>query len=324
MSGPLRLLLCLTLLAAALPLATAGAADGLASLTKELDTPLCSDGIGHTFLNPNTDGNTSGVTPAFLRDYAACGPLGIVSPMLLGECTDAVRLPEVSAADVWVVCHVMVANTGNKYSLTLDIDDFLLVSDTGIESPDPVVSRTADARYDLTGGPRTIAPGGVASGVLAFAVPAGNAGQDLVLDWKNDQLKLDDPSDQGARAIILGVREPMLAALLSVGKNATSVPATTNAKATQPPPSPDAPRSFSGTSDDVTQPITLTAGLHVVDASFRGDGNFAVIAHWGSGQDLLVNTIGGYSGRVALTLDAPASVVFEVKANGPWQIQVAP
>lgn len=93
------------------------------------------------------------------------------------------------------------------------------------------------------------------------------------------------------------------------------------------------------TSTPLPQPIILTGtGDSIVDidkwssvallkVTYTGGSNF-VVRNYGAGNDvidLLVNTIGAYSGSQLIDIyDNDQTVRFEVKASGPWEIQVLP
>lgn len=87
------------------------------------------------------------------------------------------------------------------------------------------------------------------------------------------------------------------------------------------------------------QPIILTGnGDSVVDinkwpsaalmkATYNGSGNFIVTNYGAAGNqiDLLINTIGSYAGQQMIDIfDDDDTVRFEIKASGPWEIQVLP
>lgn len=86
-------------------------------------------------------------------------------------------------------------------------------------------------------------------------------------------------------------------------------------------------QSHSGSGDDlVTLPAGAKAGL--VTATHEGSGHFAIVpldAANASIGDLLVNTIGSYNGTTAFGLGGIGdAVTLEVKADGPWTIELAP
>lgn len=105
-----------------------------------------------------------------------------------------------------------------------------------------------------------------------------------------------------------------------------------------PPPPTDTPRP-TVTFTPAPEPITLTgSGDSIVDiekwdsvalfkATYTGGSNFA-ITNYGAGNeyiDLLVNTIGSYSGSQLIDIyDNDHTVRFEIKASGPWEIQILP
>jgi hypothetical protein len=94
----------------------------------------------------------------------------------------------------------------------------------------------------------------------------------------------------------------------------------------KPKPAPLAPRIYTGTGDDVL-PITKpnSTAPAILQITYSGDDNFIV---QGAGDQLLVNTIGSYSG--AVLLDSPTSLSdtatrqLVINAGGPWTIKVLP
>lgn len=89
-----------------------------------------------------------------------------------------------------------------------------------------------------------------------------------------------------------------------------------------------APVVQSGTGDSV---IAIPAGAKagVVTATHQGSANFAVNVLDASNQptgDLLVNTIGNYSGVTAFGLNnlGNAGTNFQIKADGAWTIKITP
>lgn len=87
------------------------------------------------------------------------------------------------------------------------------------------------------------------------------------------------------------------------------------------------PITASGSGDDVVSlPEGATAGF--VSASFTGSGNFIVSVIDANNQptgDLLINTIGAYSGASAYGFNALGDgVSLQVTASGPWELTVSP
>lgn len=95
----------------------------------------------------------------------------------------------------------------------------------------------------------------------------------------------------------------------------TSSPTTTAAPTT---PVATMPAPATGTGDNVI-PLTIT-GAHALTITYNGTNNFVVKTDDG---DLLVNTIGAYSGTVLAGLNGtPTQLV--ITASGPWTIQEIP
>jgi hypothetical protein len=103
----------------------------------------------------------------------------------------------------------------------------------------------------------------------------------------------------------------------------TPKPTNTPRPSRTPTPKPE-PITISGNSDDVVD-VDKWDGPAIAKITFQGTGNFAVINYGANNQryDLLVNTIGVYSGTVPIDfLDDEDTKRFEVKANGPWEITI--
>lgn len=109
--------------------------------------------------------------------------------------------------------------------------------------------------------------------------------------------------------------------------------------ATFTPPPPTKTPIPTSTNTPEPQPIILTGnGDSVVDvnkwesvalmkATYNGGGNFVVRNYGAAGNkiDLLINTIGAYSGYQMIDIfDDDHTVRFEVTASGPWEIQILP
>lgn len=85
------------------------------------------------------------------------------------------------------------------------------------------------------------------------------------------------------------------------------------------------PQVFSGNGDDV---ITINpVGPAIVDIEYSGGSNFIVQNYDSGGQliDLLVNTIGSYSGRIEMDfIVGQDTSMIQVQASGPWSITITP
>ena len=87
-----------------------------------------------------------------------------------------------------------------------------------------------------------------------------------------------------------------------------------------------AAKVYKGTGDDVIKidkpqdkPVLLKISAP------EEEGQFAVISHDADNNmlDVLVNTIGAYSGTIGLDLNGKSTASLEVKASGPWTITLA-
>ena len=83
--------------------------------------------------------------------------------------------------------------------------------------------------------------------------------------------------------------------------------------------------SLSGSSDKVAKFKKATGTAAIAVVSYRGADNFSIqsLDASGSENDLLVNTIGSYSGTVLFDVGSD-SVAFQVTASGPWKIVIKP
>lgn len=109
---------------------------------------------------------------------------------------------------------------------------------------------------------------------------------------------------------------------------ATPRPTTTPRSTATPVPPPE-PVVYSGSGDDLVDLDSFTDGeLFGISVTGSGSGNFALWSYDASGEriDLLINEIGAYEGRHLLNLNElePATVGFEITANGPWTIEAFP
>lgn len=90
---------------------------------------------------------------------------------------------------------------------------------------------------------------------------------------------------------------------------------------TQPPPS--SAIQLSGTGQTATKPIALPAGVYVLTLTHNGRRNFIVNVFDSKGSsDLLVNEVGGFSGKKWLVGDA--TYTFDIQADGAWSIAFTP
>jgi hypothetical protein len=81
--------------------------------------------------------------------------------------------------------------------------------------------------------------------------------------------------------------------------------------------------AFSGDSDELIGFPTPISDARILTANASGDGNFVIQTIDGRGReaDLLVNTIGAYSGSV-LMLPRGTISGLQITANSPWTIKV--
>lgn len=83
---------------------------------------------------------------------------------------------------------------------------------------------------------------------------------------------------------------------------------------------------YSGTGDDLIK-IRATKNRGIIKFTHDGESNFAVWAlkPGGGKSDLLVNTVGSYSGTVVFNVYSwYKTAAFEIKADGDWTAEVLP
>ncbi|MCA1568714.1 MAG: hypothetical protein LC798_00005 [Chloroflexi bacterium] len=92
-----------------------------------------------------------------------------------------------------------------------------------------------------------------------------------------------------------------------------------------PVPAAFAPIQLSGTGSSVPTFAIPEDAVGIATITYSGGGNFAVwsVDSAGSQTDLLVNTIGAYSGSVLFD-EQGHSVAFSVEASGRWTIVIKP
>lgn len=103
----------------------------------------------------------------------------------------------------------------------------------------------------------------------------------------------------------------------------TPKPTNTPRPSRTPTPKPE-PITISGNSDNVVD-IDKWDGPAIAKINFQGSGNFIVYNYGANNEryELLVNTIGAYEGTVPIDFaDNEETKRFEVKANGPWEINI--
>lgn len=91
-------------------------------------------------------------------------------------------------------------------------------------------------------------------------------------------------------------------------------------------PTPVEPITLSGSGDDIVD-FEKWNGIAILDIKYSGSRNFIVSSYDSSGEqlDLIVNTIGNYTGRRLIDLrDDHDTTRFEIKSSGDWEISVLP
>lgn len=137
-------------------------------------------------------------------------------------------------------------------------------------------------------------------------------GADAAADGSPEGSATPEPSDEAADE----TAEP------------TAPPTATAEPTPTPEPTPAfAPIELSGVGDAVPRFEIPENAAAIATATHAGGANFAIvtISELGEQNDLLVNTIGSYSGTVLFDeQDGQHSVAFEVTADGPWTITIRP
>lgn len=75
-----------------------------------------------------------------------------------------------------------------------------------------------------------------------------------------------------------------------------------------------------GSGDYVMQLDQATSGFTVLDATYSGDGNFAVWSYGFDSTDLLINEIGAYDGQSILS---EGTFLLEITAEGAWTMAIS-
>lgn len=155
----------------------------------------------------------------------------------------------------------------------------------------------------------------VISGVVVLAVLAapftGQEDEPAPTSSERDEATADEEGSEEATATTRAT-------------TTTTEPPTTTT--TEPPTTTTAlppPVTYSGSGSQV---LSIDKPAEVVLATISGSGssNFAIWALDGSmtQTDLLVNTIGSYSGTVLIDADTSGTQALEIESNGPWTIEL--
>lgn len=105
----------------------------------------------------------------------------------------------------------------------------------------------------------------------------------------------------------------------------TPAPTDTPEPTFTPTPLPE-PIILTGNGDNVVD-LQKWDGPAILKATYNGGGNFIVTNFDGSNNqiDLLVNTIGNYTGTLPLDFyDNQQTARFQITASGPWELQIIP
>jgi hypothetical protein len=106
---------------------------------------------------------------------------------------------------------------------------------------------------------------------------------------------------------------------------ATNLPTSTPIPTSTNTPEPQ-PIVLTGTGDNIVD-VKKSEEPALLKAKYTGSSNFIVTNYGSDGEkiDLLINTIGSYDGVVPLDfLKGEQTARFEVKASGPWELQILP
>lgn len=116
-------------------------------------------------------------------------------------------------------------------------------------------------------------------------------------------------------------------ATTAAASTTTAAPATTTTTPFDKKYGAFAPTTHQGSADGVV-PVPAGAKAGVVAATYSGSSNFSIVgldANNESTTDLLVNTIGAYTGTTAYGFGLSSGVVnLKVTASGPWTIKISP
>ena len=135
------------------------------------------------------------------------------------------------------------------------------------------------------------------------------------------------------------VAEPTQAPTLTLNPTPTVIPSATNTPVPTSTPQPTKTPTLMPTATATPKPIKLSGtGDSVVDIDkgdwaaivkikYSGGGNFAIWTYGKTGEkyDLIVNTVGVYSGTRPIDfLNNQRTARFEITASGKWEIEVLP
>ena len=106
----------------------------------------------------------------------------------------------------------------------------------------------------------------------------------------------------------------------------TTAPTTTTTAPTTTTTAPPDPVHYQGTGSDVVTIAKPGTGAVLFTATHSGERNFAVWAMDAAGKklELMVNTIGSYSGSSVLDATGEQTALLEIEADGEWRIDLAP
>lgn len=106
----------------------------------------------------------------------------------------------------------------------------------------------------------------------------------------------------------------------------TPLPPTSTPRPTITPTPAPQPIILTGSGDAVVD-VQKWTSVALMRATYNGERNFIVENFDAAGNqiDLLVNTIGSYSGNQLIDIyDGERTARFSIKASGPWEIQILP
>ena len=146
--------------------------------------------------------------------------------------------------------------------------------------------------------------------------------------------QMQAPQQQASGLVALNSRLEKLAVNLqrttTAAEFATPVPEQTQAAIVTPPSTVPPPPSFAsqhvdGVGQTASNRIHFYSGLYVFQIGHSGSGHFSIwlLDRAGEKVELLVNTSEPFEGSKAVRIPVEGDYLFDVSADGPWQIAIA-
>ncbi|MDI6769757.1 MAG: hypothetical protein QMD04_08785 [Anaerolineales bacterium] len=160
---------------------------------------------------------------------------------------------------------------------------------------------------------------------LFGCAPGEGAIQTAIAQTAVKEIESDLPTETQQPKITNTLRPTRTATIQPPTRTQAPTKTPTNTSTVTPIPEPVV---YSGTGNKILDIDDYLVGKpRVIDITYKGSGNFAVISYDANNNylDLLVNTIGNYSGRVPIDwADDETATRFEIKGSGDWEFVFYP